>query len=47
MEGEGRINTGEAGNEVRFEGVDDFFCWIGAMVVGWGKLMFYVVAFKE
>ena len=43
----GSINTVEAGNEVCFEGVDSFFCWIGAMVVGWSKLVFYVVTFKE
>ena len=43
--GEGRIDTGETSDEVRFEGVDGFFCWVGVMAVGWSKFMFDVVAF--
>ena len=47
MERESGVNTGEAGDEVGLKGVDYFFCWVCAVVVGWCELMLDLFVFEE
>ena len=45
MEGENRVDTGEASDEVSLEGVNRLLSRVGAVVVGWDELVFDVVVF--
>ena len=47
MEGKGRVNTGETGYKMCFEGVDSFLSRVCAVVVWRGELVVDVVKFEE